>query len=108
MTSRIVKVRPPAESAANSDSHVITSQRKRPEARYWLQVDRQTKSSHATSQAAEEAGALIKKSASDRPGLGVRPYRMRQQNHRGGRERSESPARNARNELSEQGDHSVA
>ncbi len=60
MTSRIVKVRPPAESAANSDSPVITSQRKQPEARYWLQVDRQTKSSHATSQAAEEAGALIK------------------------------------------------
>src|SRR3954463_10130670 len=36
-------------------------QRKKPEERYWLQVDRQTKKSFATLAPAEEAGELIKK-----------------------------------------------
>jgi len=36
-------------------------QRKKPEERYWLQVDRQTKKSYATLAPAEEAGELIKK-----------------------------------------------
>ena len=39
----------------------MVSQRKRPEVgRYLLQVDRQTKSSHVTGEAAEEAGKIIK------------------------------------------------
>jgi hypothetical protein len=38
------------------------SQRRRPETgRYWLQVDRQTKSSHETFEAAQTKGLLIKK-----------------------------------------------
>ena len=36
-------------------------QRKKPEERYWLQVDRQTKKSFATLAPAEEAGEVIKK-----------------------------------------------
>ena len=36
-------------------------QRKKPEERYWLQVDRQTKKSFATLAPAEAAGELIKK-----------------------------------------------
>ena len=36
-------------------------QRKKPEERYWLQVDRQTKRSFATLAPAEEAGEVIKK-----------------------------------------------
>jgi len=35
-------------------------QRKKPEERFWLQVDRQTKKSFATLAPAEEAGELIK------------------------------------------------
>jgi len=38
------------------------SQRKRPEVgRYWLQVDRQTKASYQTEEAAQSAGLSIKK-----------------------------------------------
>jgi hypothetical protein len=38
------------------------SQRKRPEAgRYWLQVDRQTKGSYTTPEAAQAAAMVIKK-----------------------------------------------
>src|SRR5947209_17479172 len=36
-------------------------QRKKPEERYWLQVDRQTKRSFATLAPAQEAGEVIKK-----------------------------------------------
>jgi hypothetical protein len=36
------------------------SQRKRPEGRFLLQVDRQTKESYATTEAAEKAGLAIK------------------------------------------------
>jgi hypothetical protein len=40
----------------------VFSQRKRPEAgRYWLQVDRQTKGSYTTSEAAQSAALAIKK-----------------------------------------------
>ncbi len=38
------------------------SQRKQPEGRYRLQVDRQTKASYPTWEAAEKAGLAIKKS----------------------------------------------
>jgi hypothetical protein len=36
-------------------------QRKRPESRFFLQVDRQTKASYATYEAAEQAALVIKK-----------------------------------------------
>jgi hypothetical protein len=36
-------------------------QRKKPEERFWLQVDRQTKGSYSTLEAAEAAGSVIKK-----------------------------------------------
>jgi hypothetical protein len=36
-------------------------QRKKPEERYWLQVDRQTKGSYTTLASAEAAGEVIKK-----------------------------------------------
>lgn len=50
--------KPDADEAAQELFH----QRKRPEAgQFLLQVDRQTKSSHATSDAAEAAGLVIKK-----------------------------------------------
>jgi hypothetical protein len=43
----------------------LSTQRKRPEkGQFWLQVDRQTKGSYATSEAAEAAGMAIKKSHS--------------------------------------------
>ena len=60
MATRVVKMPSQTESAPDVD-HVEISQRRRPEARYLLQVDRQTKSSHTTSEAAERAGALIKR-----------------------------------------------
>ena len=59
MAPRIVKVRP-AEEPAPEHGNELRSQRRRPEERYLLQVDRQTKASFTTSEAAEEAGALIK------------------------------------------------
>jgi hypothetical protein len=51
------------EEPAQEIEQEVSSQRKRPEmGRFLLQVDRQTKSSHATSEAAEKAGAVIKNS----------------------------------------------
>jgi hypothetical protein len=47
---------------ADEPAPQILTQRKRPElGQYHLQVDRQTKRSYATPEAAEEAGAIIKK-----------------------------------------------
>jgi hypothetical protein len=60
MASRQIKMPVKEES----DTHVeeAPSQRKRPEAgRYWLQVDRQTKGSYQTAEAAEAAARVIKK-----------------------------------------------
>lgn len=56
-TKTITKVAPPDEPAEQA-----MGQRKRPEAgRFLLQVDRQTKRSYQTAEAAAEAGLLIKK-----------------------------------------------
>jgi hypothetical protein len=62
MARRVIKLRqqerPRQETAAE-----LSPQDKRPEVgRYLLQVDRQTKGSYDTAQAAEAAGLLIKKS----------------------------------------------
>jgi hypothetical protein len=59
MASRQIRV----ISADNSetDTHEVVSQHKRPEkGRYLLQVDRQTKSSHKTPEAAQSAALAIK------------------------------------------------
>jgi hypothetical protein len=62
MAPRTIKLREQEEPAQEAEQEVF-SQRKRPEVdRFLLQVDRQTKSSFATSEAAEEAGTVIKNS----------------------------------------------
>jgi hypothetical protein len=60
MASRQIKM--PAKSESEDDVVEVFSQRKRPEVgRYWLQVDRQTKGSFATAEAAQSAAQAIKK-----------------------------------------------
>jgi hypothetical protein len=55
------KITVPEISAADSEPEHF-SQRKRPEAgRFWLQVDRQTKGSYQTAEAAQTIGLAIKK-----------------------------------------------
>ena len=52
----------PAKDESEKEVLEVFSQRKRPEAgRYWLQVDRQTKGSYTTSEAAQSAALAIKK-----------------------------------------------
>jgi hypothetical protein len=47
---------------AEAEPEEVFSQRKRAEpGRYWLQVDRQTKGSYSTAEAAHLAGAVIKR-----------------------------------------------
>jgi hypothetical protein len=59
MATRSAKLRGASEPAAETDGPL--SQRKRPDpGRYLLQVDRQTKSSYTTIEAAEAAGMVIK------------------------------------------------
>ena len=61
MAPRVIKLREEEEPAQEIEQEVF-SQRKRPEVgRFLLQVDRQTKSSYATGEAAEKAGTIIKK-----------------------------------------------
>ena len=60
MASRQIKM--PVKDGSEPEIDVMPSQRKRPETgRYWLQVDRQTKGSYQTSEAAQSAALLIKK-----------------------------------------------
>ena len=60
MAPRQIKM--PVKDASENEVEEIFSQRKRPEAgRYLLQVDRQTKGSYQTSEAAQSAALLIKK-----------------------------------------------
>jgi hypothetical protein len=60
MASRQIKM-PPKDSSEKEVEEVF-SQRKRPEiGRYWLQVDRQTKGSYHTPEAAQTAALVIKK-----------------------------------------------
>ena len=57
MTKTLTKV----AGASEPEEEVVVGQRKRPETgRYHLQVDRQTKGSYATPEAAEQAGRAIK------------------------------------------------
>jgi len=59
MATRVMKPREPADPAPEIDRP--GSQRNRPEVgRYLLQVDRQTKSSYATTEGAEAVGLVIK------------------------------------------------
>jgi hypothetical protein len=59
MASRQIKM--PAKKDTEEDVEEVFSQSKRPErGRYWLQVDRQTKSSYPTSEAAQSAALAIK------------------------------------------------
>ena len=61
MAPRVIKLREPGEPAQETEVEVF-SQRKRLESgRFLLQVDRQTKGSYTTAEAAETAGMVIKK-----------------------------------------------
>jgi hypothetical protein len=61
MASRQMKMPVKSDHAA-LEVDEAPSQGKRPErGRYWLQVDRQTKNSYPTSEAAQSAGLAIKK-----------------------------------------------
>ena len=61
MATRVIKLREAEEPAPETVQEVL-SQSKRPEVgRFLLQVDRQTKRSFATAEAAETAGMVIKK-----------------------------------------------
>ena len=60
MASRQIKM--PAQDTSEKEVEEVFSQRKRPEiGRYWLQVDRQTKGSYQTPEAAQAAALVIKK-----------------------------------------------
>lgn len=60
MATRQMKM--PVKETVAEEADAAPSQRKRPEAgRYLLQVDRQTKGSYATSEAAQSAALIIKK-----------------------------------------------
>jgi hypothetical protein len=61
MATRVIKL-PEQEARAAEVEPETFSQKRRPEVgRFWLQVDRQTKASYETSEAAETAGMVIKK-----------------------------------------------
>jgi len=60
MATRQIKM--PVKEETEKEVVEVFSQRKRPEAgRYWLQVDRQTKGSYATAEAAQSVAQAIKK-----------------------------------------------
>jgi len=63
MPPRQIKMRAKESSQGEgAELEEVVSQRKRPETgRYWLQIDRQTKSSFKTLEAAQAAGLAIKK-----------------------------------------------
>ena len=62
MATRVIKRRDKETTADDVEIEPV-SQKRRPElGRYKLQVDKQTKASYDTSEAAEEAGMAIKKS----------------------------------------------
>ena len=60
MAARDVKLKARTKEATDSVAPEALSQRKRPDDRFLLQVDRQTKESFATTEAAEKAGLAIK------------------------------------------------
>lgn len=60
MAPRQIKM--PAKENSDKEAEEVVSQRRRPESgRYFLQVDKQTKGSYKTSEAAESAALEIKK-----------------------------------------------
>ena len=82
MVSRQIKMPVKDEAEKSPEANDVFSQRKRPElGRYLLQVDRQTKGSYTTSNAAQSAALVIK---TGHP-IGVSVRRCRQYQHdRGG------------------------
>ena len=71
MATRVIKLRAAEEPVPEMVQEVL-SQSKRPEVgRFLLQVDRQTKRSYATAEAAEAAGMVIKKKPPVSPGIRV-------------------------------------
>jgi hypothetical protein len=61
MASRQIKMPVKDDSGTDKDADEVFSQRKRPErGRYLLQVDRQTKGSYTTPEAAQSAALAIK------------------------------------------------
>ncbi len=61
MASRQIKMPVKDDSEKEKDAEEVFSQRKRPErGRYLLQVDRQTKGSYTTAEAAQSAALVIK------------------------------------------------
>jgi len=61
MASRQIKMPVKDDSEKEKDADEVVSQRKKPErGRYLLQVDRQTKGSYTTSEAAQSAALAIK------------------------------------------------
>jgi hypothetical protein len=61
MASRQIKMPVKDDSEKEKDADEVFSQRKRPErGRYLLQVDRQTKGSYTTAEAAQSAALVIK------------------------------------------------
>jgi hypothetical protein len=59
MATRQIKM--PAKDESEKEVETVISQRKRPETgRYWLQVDRQTKGSYKTAEAAHSQALSIK------------------------------------------------
>jgi len=56
------QIKMPAKENSDKEAEEVVSQRRRPESgRYFLQVDKQTKGSYKTSEAAESAALEIKK-----------------------------------------------
>ena len=60
MAARDVKLKAKTTNEAPESMPEALSQRKRPDGRFLLQVDRQTKESYATTEEAEKAGLAIK------------------------------------------------
>ncbi len=76
MASRQMKMPVTAKDDSDKEVDDVFSQRKRPErGRYLLQVDRQTKGSYTTSEAAQIGGAGDQDRLPDRSGLGIRQRR---------------------------------
>ena len=61
MAPRVIKLREQGEPRQETEAELPPHRKLPAVGRYLLQVDRQTKGSYATAQAAEAAGILIKK-----------------------------------------------
>src|SRR3954468_10452629 len=71
MATRVIKLREAEEPAPEMVQEVLSQSKRAEVGRFLLQVDRQTKRSYATAEAAETAGMVIKKGHPDIPGIRV-------------------------------------